>query len=242
LPPGIAALPLGSGADLRGGESVTTIGFPRGGGAWAVVRATVVSREGRDLLLDGSIDEGNSGGPVLMGENVVGVVTLLDGKFGRAVPADLARFVLEGWGVRPDAAGAGKRPSEPPERTRTPPPEQASHPDAKVEIARAVCERLRAGTSFRITFNGQAQGPAGSVVRTALLRADEEVSAPKTGCQDWNGCRRGSGDPGTTRWSASIIALTPVPTHAMVAVMPEGATPATQPYATRRVELDCSRF
>jgi hypothetical protein len=108
LPAGIGALPLRRGADLRGGESVATIGFPRGGGAWAVVRATVVSREGRDLMLDGSIDEGNSGGPVLMGENVVGVVTLLDGKFARAVPADLVSFVLEGWGVRPDAARAAK--------------------------------------------------------------------------------------------------------------------------------------
>jgi hypothetical protein len=243
LPPGIAALPLSSGADLRGGESVTTIGFPRGGGAWAVVRATVVSREGRDLLLDGSIDEGNSGGPVLMDESVVGVVTLLDGKFGRAVPADLARFVLEGWGVRPDATRAAKRAPEPPAaRTQAARSEQTPRPDASVEIARVVCERLRSGTSFRITFNGQAQGPAGSVVRTALLRAGEEVSAPKTACQDWNGCRRGSSDPGGTRWSASIMTLVPAPTHAMVAVLPAGATPATQPYATQRVDLDCSRY
>jgi hypothetical protein len=243
LPPGIAALPLSGGAGLRGGESVTTIGFPRGGGAWAVVRATVVSREGRDLLLDGSIDEGNSGGPVLMGENVVGVVTLLDGKFGRALPADLTRFVLEGWGVRQDAALPAKRTPEPPaERPQASRSEPTSHPDASVRITRAVCERLRAGTSFRITFNGQAQGPAGSAVRTALLRAGEEVSAPKTGCQDWNGCRRGSGDPTATRWSASIIALTPVPTHAMVAIMPEGAAPTMQPYATQQVELNCSRF
>jgi hypothetical protein len=102
-------------------------------------------------------------------------------------------------------------------------------------------ERLRAGTSFRVTFNGQAQGPAGSAVRTALLRAGEEVSTPKTACQDWNGCRRGTSDPGGTRWSVSVIALTPVPTHVTVAVMPEGAAPAT-PYATQRVELDCPRF
>jgi S1-C subfamily serine protease len=243
LPAGIGALPLRRGADLRGGESVTTIGFPRGGGAWAVVRATVVSREGRDLMLDGSIDEGNSGGPVLMGENVVGVVTLLDGKFARAVPADLAGFVLEGWGVRPDAARAAKgAPAPPAERTEAPRSEQTSRPDASVEITRVVCERLRAGTSFRVTFNGQAQGPAGSVVRAALLRAGEEVSTPKTACQDWNGCRRGTSDPDGTRWSVSVIALGPVPTHAMVAVMPEGAAPATQAYATRRVELDCPRF
>ncbi|HEY7759146.1 MAG TPA: serine protease [Burkholderiales bacterium] len=243
LPAGIGALPLRRGADLRGGESVATIGFPRGGGAWAVVRATVVSREGRDLMLDGSIDEGNSGGPVLMGENVVGVVTLLDGKFARAVPADLVSFVLEGWGVRPDAARAAKgaAPAPPAERTEAPRAEQTSRPDASVEITRVLCERLRAGTSFRVTFNGQAQGPAGSAVRTALLRAGEEVSTPKTACQDWNGCRRGTSDPGGTRWSVSVIALTPVPTHVTVAVMPEGAAPAT-PYATQRVELDCPRF
>jgi hypothetical protein len=243
LPAGIAALPLRRGADLRGGESVTTIGFPRGGGAWAVVRATVVSREGRDLMLDGSIDEGNSGGPVLIEQSVVGVVTLLDGKFARAVPADLASFVLEGWGVRPDAARAAQEaPAPPAERTGTPRPEQTSRPDASVEIARALCERLRAGTSYRISFNGRAQGPAGSVVRTALLRAGEEVSAPKPACQDWNGCRRGTSEPGATRWSTSVIALPPIPTHAIVAVMPEGTAPSTQPYATQRVELDCPRF
>jgi hypothetical protein len=159
------------------------------------------------------------------------------------VPADLTRFVLEGWGVRQDAALPAKRTPEPPaERPQASRSEPTSHPDASVRITRAVCERLRAGTSFRITFNGQAQGPAGSAVRTALLRAGEEVSAPKTGCQEWNGCRRGSGDPTATRWSASIIALTPVPTHAMVAIMPEGAAPTMQPYATQQVELNCSRF
>jgi hypothetical protein len=215
LPAGIGALPLRRGADLRGGESVTTIGFPRGGGAWAVVRATVVSREGRDLMLDGSIDEGNSGGPVLMGENVVGVVTLLDGKFARAVPADLASFVLEGWGVRSDAARAAKADPEPPaERAQAVASEPPARADANVEITRVVCERLRAGTSYRISLNGQAQGPPGSVVRTALLRADEEVSAPKTTCQDWNGCRRGTSGPGGTRWSTSIIALPPVDARA----------------------------
>ena len=102
LPPGLVALPIAQGSDLNGGEPVTVIGFPQGGGSWAVLRANIASREGRDLTLDGSIAEGNSGGPVLMGESVIGVITQVGGagKFGRAVPAPLVRLVLDGWGVR----------------------------------------------------------------------------------------------------------------------------------------------
>ena len=120
LPPGLVALPLASGTSLSGGEEVTAIGFPQGGGPWAVVRANVVSRVGRDLTLGGSIDEGNSGGPILIDGSVAGVVMGVDGKFARAIPAAIARLVLDGWGLPapppetsarlpPRAAGAGHR-------------------------------------------------------------------------------------------------------------------------------------
>ena len=114
LPPGLVALPLASGASLSGGEEVTAIGFPQGGGPWAVVRANVVSRVGRDLTLGGSIDEGNSGGPILIDGNVAGIVMGVDGKFGRAIPAAIARLVLDGWGLpatSPDPS-AGQSPPQ----------------------------------------------------------------------------------------------------------------------------------
>lgn len=113
LPAGLVALPLASGTNLSGGEEVTAIGFPQGGGPWAVVRANVVSRVGRDLTLGGSIDEGNSGGPILMDGSVVGVVMGVDGKFGRAIPAAIARLVLDGWGLQAgQPEGKTERPAD----------------------------------------------------------------------------------------------------------------------------------
>jgi len=101
VPPDLQALPVAGPERLVGGEPVTVIGFPQGGGAWAVLRASVVSQEGRELTLDGSIGEGNSGGPVLREGRVIGVVTTVGGGggFGRALPATLIRLVLDGWGV-----------------------------------------------------------------------------------------------------------------------------------------------
>ncbi len=130
LPPGLVALPIAQGSDLNGGEPVTVIGFPQGGGSWAVLRANIASREGRDLTLDGSIAEGNSGGPVLMGESVIGVITQVGGagKFGRAVPAPLVRLVLDGWGVR-----YGKGAVEAAATTSTPSTTATTSPALRVE-------------------------------------------------------------------------------------------------------------
>ena len=86
LPPGLVALALAKGASLSGGEQVTAIGFPQGGGPWAVARADIVSRVGRDLTLAGPIDEGNSGGPVLLNGAVVAVVTGVNANFALATP------------------------------------------------------------------------------------------------------------------------------------------------------------
>jgi TPR repeat protein len=79
---------------------VTTIGFPRTGGAWLVSRADLSGRDGADLILSGgAIDEGNSGGPVIKGGKVIGVVHGLQGKFAKAMPASVVASTLEGWGV-----------------------------------------------------------------------------------------------------------------------------------------------
>ena len=59
----------------RVGDEVTTIGFPQTGGSWLVSRADLSGRDGVDLILSGgAIDEGNSGGPVIKGGKVIGVV------------------------------------------------------------------------------------------------------------------------------------------------------------------------
>ena len=46
LPAGLVALPIAQGSDLNGGEPVTVIGFPQGGGSWAVLRANIVVARG----------------------------------------------------------------------------------------------------------------------------------------------------------------------------------------------------
>jgi hypothetical protein len=98
LPPDPQALAFDLTDDLQGGEGVMTIGFGRGQGDWAVLRAQVISVDGRDLKLDGRIEEGNSGGPVLRKGRVVGLITSQQG-IGLATPAPFVRFVLKSWGV-----------------------------------------------------------------------------------------------------------------------------------------------
>lgn len=79
------------------GDEVTTIGFPQTGGAWLMSRADLAGRDGADLILSGgAIDEGNSGGPVIKGGKVIGVVQGLQGKFARAMPAAMVAGTLEG--------------------------------------------------------------------------------------------------------------------------------------------------
>jgi S1-C subfamily serine protease len=94
------------------GDEVTTIGFPQTGGAWLMSRADLAGRDGADLILSGgAIDEGNSGGPVIKGGKVIGVVQGLQGKFARAMPAAMVAGTLEGWGIAM-APEAGKSVSE----------------------------------------------------------------------------------------------------------------------------------
>lgn len=104
----VRVLQFSSANDLVAGDAVTAIGFPQGGGGWAVVPATVASREGRDLVLSGNVAEGNSGGPIIKDGSVVGLVTGTQGQYARATPAVIVRFTMEGWGVKPGTAAAAR--------------------------------------------------------------------------------------------------------------------------------------
>ena len=82
------------------GTSVTAIGFPGAAATpWMVTRGTLSGRRGSMLTFAGIIDSGNSGGPLLMDDRVVGVITAVQGNLSYAVPMATARFALEGWGV-----------------------------------------------------------------------------------------------------------------------------------------------
>ncbi|MDF0674090.1 MAG: serine protease [Nitrospira sp.] len=101
VPSDLAALHLDQTATLSGGEPITLIGFPRAEGSmWTVTTGTLSGRRGTALSFSGTADDGNSGGPVLFQNKVVGIVTEVGAKFNTAVPALVARFALDGWGVR----------------------------------------------------------------------------------------------------------------------------------------------
>lgn len=239
LPAGLAALPLASGSDLQGGEAVTIIGFPQGGGAWAVLRASVVSLEGRELTLDGSIGEGNSGGPVLFGETVVGVVTTVGGTggFGHAVPGTIVHLVLDGWGVQAASTPGPARAHDEGGASPRPPVEPGT---GKVRISSAQCEKLRASTGFRITLYGDASGPAGAAAVAAFLRDSRLLSRPRISCDNWTNCTRGDKDPEKTAWKVSVLAPQPAPTEALISLMSAGSTEEPQRAGVQaRRPLDC---
>jgi S1-C subfamily serine protease len=62
-------------SQLSGGEDVRIIGFPDSTEIWTVSSATVARLDGRNLVFSGIIHRGNSGAPVLLNGQVVGLVT-----------------------------------------------------------------------------------------------------------------------------------------------------------------------
>lgn len=72
---GVTALKLGNTAELGNGESVRVIGFPDGTSFWTVETGNIKRLQGRDLILSGVIREGESGGPVILNQEVIGLVT-----------------------------------------------------------------------------------------------------------------------------------------------------------------------
>jgi hypothetical protein len=127
LPPDLQALNLDQTTSIGGGEAITLIGFPRlEGSLWTVTTGTLSGRRGSTLSFAGVADEGNSGGPVLFQGKVVGIVTQVGAKFNSAAPAMLARFALEGWGVRLS------------EEAKTPPPDAVKKASKPIPTAPAV--------------------------------------------------------------------------------------------------------
>lgn len=71
----LTALKLRNTSDLGNGESVRILGFPGGTSLWTVDSGTVKRLEGRNLVLSGAVRAGSSGGPVILDERAIGLVT-----------------------------------------------------------------------------------------------------------------------------------------------------------------------
>ena len=176
---GVRVLQFSASNDLAAGDAVTAIGFPQGGGGWAVVPATVATREGRELVLSGSIAEGNSGGPIVQDGTVVGLVTGTQGQYARATPAVIVRFTMEGWGVKP---GVGAAAATAPKRETTPP---VTTPD---DLPSATPPPAATSTAPQVSghYTGQLQGMTSLQqsytcgFAATFIQAGQEVSAQYT--------------------------------------------------------------
>ena len=101
IPAETRAFSISTKAAVRGGESITVIGFPaQTGTPWMVTTGTIGGRKGSDLTFSGVVGEGDSGGPLLLNGKVVGVITQMGSKVSYANPIASVRFAVEGWGIQ----------------------------------------------------------------------------------------------------------------------------------------------
>ena len=77
-----------------------TIETAQPGTSWMVTEAIIGGQQGSDLIFSGVIDEGNSGGPLLLKDKVVVVITQVFMSFGYAIPVLTGQYALKGWGVQ----------------------------------------------------------------------------------------------------------------------------------------------
>lgn len=100
LPAGVTSLSFGGERQPHPGEALILLGFPQMERNPRIAQRTLSGRRGTLLLIDQSSGEGSSGGPVLQGGKVVGVVTTSDDQTTYAVSEAVAYEAVTGWGVK----------------------------------------------------------------------------------------------------------------------------------------------
>jgi S1-C subfamily serine protease len=96
LAAGITALKLGYTSQLNGGENIKVIGFPNGTEFSTVGSGSVARIEGRNLVFEGTIRGGNSGGPVIHDGLVIGMVTDVSQTYAYAARAEALEPYVNG--------------------------------------------------------------------------------------------------------------------------------------------------
>ncbi len=104
IPDGLVALPLDPTTQPSGGETITFIGFPPNLAPWTVSTGSISGRKGPHLIFQALVEEGHSGGPLLLDGKVIGVVTEAEGRLGYAVPTPVLAIALKGWHVEPSGS------------------------------------------------------------------------------------------------------------------------------------------
>ena len=105
IPESVVALALDHTTKIAGGEPVTFIGFPRALPPWTVSTGNLSGLKGPTLAFQALVEEGHSGGPLLLNGGVIGVLSDARERLGYAVPASILSVALTGWHIEP-------RPSE----------------------------------------------------------------------------------------------------------------------------------
>lgn len=105
IPDGVVALALDLTTKAAGGEAITFIGFPSALPPWTVSTGSLSGLKGPTLAFQALVEEGHSGGPLLLNGGVIGVVSDARERLGYAVPASILSVALTGWRIEP-------RPSE----------------------------------------------------------------------------------------------------------------------------------
>ncbi len=116
IPMGVTALSFEGKSRPHPGEALFLLGFPQMERTPRTTQRALSGQNGMLLLIDQASGEGFSGGPVVQGGKVVGVVTGTDDQTTYAVSALVARVALEGWGVK---LGAKSNQQAPPPNTAT---------------------------------------------------------------------------------------------------------------------------
>jgi formylglycine-generating enzyme required for sulfatase activity len=106
IPQGVVALALDQTSQIVGGEAVTFIGFPRSLPPWTVSTGSLSGLKGPALAFQALVEEGHSGGPLLLNGRVIGMVSDARERLGYAVPTAILVVALIGWGIeaRPSEA------------------------------------------------------------------------------------------------------------------------------------------
>ena len=98
IPDGVMALPFGKSVDLvAGGEEALVIGHPSSGGDWAILKRHISNRIGRDIALYPNVKSRFSGGPIIVGHHVVGIVMSKREGFGLGITHKSVLNYLEGY-------------------------------------------------------------------------------------------------------------------------------------------------
>lgn len=190
LPEDVQVLEWDPQSRFHGGERVQLIGFPRMHGTdWAVTEGTVSGFDGPILKFSGGVEEGSSGGPLLYGGKVIGVVMEITGNFGNAKPSQIAMFTIENWpGFPPSAKIAlpGER-----EAPRVDPskevPVGSPAPSGEVDhtMASLVVSTTPKDAEVFIDDDPVGRTSQGSLVLNRMVPDEYEVMVKKKGYRPW---------------------------------------------------------